>query len=176
MLVACVAMTAGLAIVTASPAAAGNGFCGNAALKSRANGMYLSAELGYGGNLYGALRARSSSIGPWERFELCQRTEVIMGAPSYISTLQSLANGKFVSADWNLSGSQRGILRAGWATTAQGWEFFQIDAGNHPAKIFVTSGLVYASAEMGYPGDLYGVVRARAANVGLWEQYDVVAA
>jgi hypothetical protein len=33
-----------------------------------ANGLWVSAELGYSGSEYGMLRARAGSIGPWELF------------------------------------------------------------------------------------------------------------
>ncbi|MEV6205671.1 hypothetical protein [Kitasatospora sp. NPDC051914] len=41
---------------------------GNFALRSWANGRYVSAELGYPGDRHALLRARATSIGPWETF------------------------------------------------------------------------------------------------------------
>ncbi|WP_371785072.1 fascin domain-containing protein [Streptosporangium subroseum] len=45
---------------------------GTYALRSKANGMYVTTELGYAypGNDRGMLRARSTTIGPWEQFQL----------------------------------------------------------------------------------------------------------
>ncbi|WP_424887005.1 hypothetical protein [Streptomyces sp. XH2] len=37
-------------------------------ITSRANGRLVSAELGYGGDTYGMLRARATAVGPWELF------------------------------------------------------------------------------------------------------------
>jgi hypothetical protein len=37
-------------------------------IASRANGRYVSAELGYGGSYYATLRARATALGPWESF------------------------------------------------------------------------------------------------------------
>src|SRR5260370_38014898 len=38
---------------------------------SAANARWVSAELGYTGGNYAMLRARATSIGPWERYALC---------------------------------------------------------------------------------------------------------
>jgi hypothetical protein len=40
------------------------------ALQSVANGRYVSAELSWGGDRNGLLRARATAIGPWERYNL----------------------------------------------------------------------------------------------------------
>ena len=37
-------------------------------IQSDANNLYVSAELGYTGGNYGMLRARATSIGPWEQY------------------------------------------------------------------------------------------------------------
>ncbi len=41
---------------------------GSVVITSRANGRLVSAELGYGGDTYGMLRARATAVGPWELF------------------------------------------------------------------------------------------------------------
>ncbi|MEU8247231.1 hypothetical protein [Nonomuraea sp. NPDC048916] len=40
------------------------------AFYSQANSKFVSAEFGYGGSLYGMLRARPTNVGPWELFYL----------------------------------------------------------------------------------------------------------
>src|SRR5439155_15376700 len=40
----------------------------NCNIRSKASGKYVSAELAYPGALRGALRARSTTIGPWDEF------------------------------------------------------------------------------------------------------------
>jgi hypothetical protein len=69
------------------------------AIRSRANGKWVSAELQYTGALYGMLRARASSIGPWETFN---------GGLG----LRNKANWKFVSAELQYTGLRYGMLRA----------------------------------------------------------------
>jgi hypothetical protein len=41
-----------------------------ATFRSRANGRYVSAELGYGGGSNATLRARAGGVGPWEQFNI----------------------------------------------------------------------------------------------------------
>lgn len=42
---------------------------GTIALRSCANGRFVSTELGYSGSSYGMLRARATAIGPWEEYK-----------------------------------------------------------------------------------------------------------
>jgi hypothetical protein len=61
----------GIVGVAAAPAHALS--CHDGWLRSDANHKYVSVELGYGTTspYRGMLRARASSVGPWERFEFC---------------------------------------------------------------------------------------------------------
>lgn len=73
------------------------------------NGLYVSAELGYSGNLNGMLRARASSIGPWEQFSLFYG-----GGDAHGSYSLRAANGLWVSAEVGYATSDPlyGMLRA----------------------------------------------------------------
>jgi hypothetical protein len=59
-------MAAETAMFSTTPAHASDN-CSEVSIKA-ANGLYVSAEIGYTGSYYGMLRARATSIGPWEIF------------------------------------------------------------------------------------------------------------
>jgi hypothetical protein len=130
-----------------------------------ANGKYVSAELGYGGSLYGMLRARASSPGPWETFTICSD-----GTAEWI---RSQANGRYVSAELGRTGVDKGMLRAR-ATAVGPWERFEIGRfGNYRTLKSVHNGR-YVSAELGYGGVRAGMLRARATSVGPWEKFVLI--
>jgi hypothetical protein len=171
-----VAVLLGLTGALVAPVAANAAYCGNVALKSKANGLYVSAELGYSGDRNGMLRARAGSVGPWERFELCHNVIIPGGVPfGVISTLRSLANGKYVSVEHGYSDNWNNMLRAR-ADSVGSWEALDIDSGNDPARIRDWYDFKIASAELNMPGPWTGMLRARADTVGPWEQWQVVAA
>ncbi len=133
-------------------------------IRSAASGQYVSAELGYGGDQYGMLRARAGAIGPWEQFNLCRNSATSTYA------IRSAASGQYVSAELGYGGDQYGMLRAR-AGAIGPWEQFTFEpAGNGYAIRSAASGL-YVSAELGYGGDQYGMLRARAGAIGPWEQF-----
>jgi hypothetical protein len=90
-------------------------------LRSDANHKYVSVELGYGTTspYRGMLRARASSVGPWERFEFCWR---VQNNPGYLA-IRSLTNGKWVAAELGRTGKDYGMLRAR-STSIGSWETF----------------------------------------------------
>jgi hypothetical protein len=69
------------------------------AIRSLANGRWVSAELGYGGGKYAMLRARATSIGPWETFNAGYG-------------LRNIKNWRWVTAELGYTGSYYGMLRA----------------------------------------------------------------
>ena len=83
---------------------------GNLAIRSLANGKWVSAELGRTGNDYAMLRARASSIGPWETF-------------NGLSGLRNSTNWKWVTAELGQTGSRDAMLRAR-ANSYGPWEHF----------------------------------------------------
>ena len=82
----------------------------NLSIRSLANGKWVSAELNYTGALYGMLRARADSIGPWESF---------YGG----NEIQSRVTWKWVSAELQYTGIRYGMLRAR-ANSPGPWENF----------------------------------------------------
>jgi len=82
---------------------------GHWAIRSNANGLFVSAELGYSGNDAGLLRARTpfTSLGPWEVFDIITNSDGT-------HTLQStpLGNQEYVSIELGYSGPHYGELRA----------------------------------------------------------------
>jgi hypothetical protein len=76
-----------------------NGNDANLAIRSLANGRWVSAELGYGGGRYAMLRARATRIGPWETFN---------GALG----LRNNTNWRWVTAELGYGGGLYGMLRA----------------------------------------------------------------
>ena len=80
--------------------------------------MYVSAELAYGGDRFGELRARASAQGPWEQW-------TVVPLNSTDVALRSDANGKYVSAELHYPGDRYGTLRAR-ADAIGPWEIFRI--------------------------------------------------
>jgi len=141
--------------------------CKNRTIQSLANGKYVSAELGWSGDNYGMLRARSSKVGPWEKFRFCYN--------GYNYTIQSLANGKFVSAEFGWSGASRGMLRAR-APRAATWERFYINScgtGCTSIQNLAIPSRRHVSAELGNKGNRSGMLRARNEGVGPWERFRI---
>jgi hypothetical protein len=100
----------------ASPASADQ-ICSNKAIASRASGLYVSAELSWTGDNYGILRARASSVGPWEQFRFASD-------PTWSgSHFNSLANGRYVSTEIGWTGNSYAILRAR-AVSVGPWEIY----------------------------------------------------
>lgn len=85
------------------------------AIRSVANGRHVSAEISWTGNRYGLLRARATTIGPWEQFRIPNS--------GLIKTIYSLANNRYVTAELSWTGDAYASLRAR-ATSAGTWEHF----------------------------------------------------
>lgn len=90
--------------------------CSLIAFQSTANSRYVSAELGYTGGNYAMLRARATSIGPWEKFDI--------NCFVATCTIKSLANGLYVSAELDYTGGNYAMLRAR-ASSPGPWETFR---------------------------------------------------
>jgi hypothetical protein len=141
-------------------------------LVSNANADYVSAELGYTGASYGMLRARATTIGPWEKFDFCY------DATQGWWAISSDANGLYVTAQFGYAGASFGELTASSSSIGpyQKWLLSCIPGSPVGPQIeFVTiraqTNLNYVSAEIGYTGASYGMLRARAATAGPWEEY-----
>jgi hypothetical protein len=135
-------------------------------IMSYANGLYVSAEVGWAGARNGILRARASVIGPWELFRECWYVNT---AGKYVFSLQSQANSKWVSIEYNYTGNLYEVLRARAATAGE-WEHFYMGVPQnwHMDLQAVHLGR-YVSVELGNTGDDYAILRARATAFGPWE-------
>jgi hypothetical protein len=145
-----------------SPMTGQVGYCYDGWLQSVANGKYVAAELNYTGAGYAELRARSSSVGPWERFEFCFGIGGVLAAVA----IRSLANGNWVSAELQYTGALYGMLRAR-ADRVGPWETFAAINGGLRNQ----TNLKFVSAELQYTGLRYGMLRARANSRGPWEEF-----
>jgi hypothetical protein len=152
------------AIAAEAGAASVAGCYSNRWISSDANGLYVSAELGYTGNNYAMLRARGTAVGSWELFRVCFN--------GGYDTIQSQANWKYVTAELGYSGGSYGMLRAR-ATTVGAREKFVVncDASGFVCRIISAANGLYTSAELGYTGGNYGMLRARAEEIGPWERF-----
>lgn len=138
--------------------------CLHVAFRSKANNRYVSAEFGWGGDDFGMLRARATSVGPWERFWLCAADQ------SY--TIRADV-GHYVSAELGWGGDRYGMLRAR-AGMAGPWEVFDFWFSSPQENHWAISSKVggrWVSAELGWGGDQYGMMRARGTDLGPWELF-----
>jgi hypothetical protein len=132
--------------------------------RSIANGLYVSAELGYTGSNYGMLRARASTVGSWEKFSQYHYNDTQVG-------FYSTANFYWVSAELGYTGSNYAMLRAR-ASTRGPWEDYNvIENADGTVSLQSNANLLYVSAELGYTGSNYAMLRARASSIGPWEKF-----
>lgn len=138
------------------------GSCGigsSIALRSHANGKYVTAVLDSGNT---PLLARADQMLGWEQY-------TIVDAGGGWVALQSNANGLYVSADLNAGGA----LEAGWATTIQGWEKFQfVSNGDGWYGIHSYATGLYASANLDQGQT--PLQAAWATTIQLWEEFQCV--
>jgi len=132
----------------------------NVVIQSAANGNYSSTELGFSGGDHAMLRARSSTIGPWELYTLC--------TDGTVSWFTSQANNRVVAAELGYSGGDYAMLRAR-STSVGIWERFIIEDLGGAVAIKSSANNRYVAAELGYSGSSYGELRARSASIGPWE-------
>jgi hypothetical protein len=141
-------------------------------LNATANADYVSAELGYTGADYGMLRARSKTVGPWEKFDFCYDSTQGWWA------ISSDANGRYVTAQFGYTGASFGELTASSTIIGPDQKFVLSCIPGPPVGppielvlIQAQTNLNYVSAEIGYTGADYGMLRARATTAGPWEEY-----
>jgi hypothetical protein len=128
-------------------------------IKSVANGKYVSAEIGWEGGDYGALRARAVAPGKWEKFIVCR------DADTGVTKFRAQANNQFVSAELDYAGVRYGMLRA-QAEKAAGWErYYTNSPPGGQFSFYARDTRRWVSAEVTFRGDLQGVLRARATSV-----------
>jgi hypothetical protein len=135
---------------------------------SSANGLYISAEIGMSGNWWGMLRARATSVGPWERFQFC---EYESGIYAGVWSIWSNAAERWVTAEFGYTGGEYGMLRAR-ATGIGSWERYRF--ATYPGVPFgIQSNYngLWVSAELGNPEPTYAMLRARSGTRGAWENF-----
>lgn len=131
-------------------------------LLAEANDLGVTAELSWTGDSYGQMRARATSIGPWEWFRLV----CVSGNDVY--AIRSVQSGRYVSAEISWTGDRKGLLRAR-ATSIGPWERFRIPntSSGGGVTIFSLANNRYVTTEIGRSNEL----RARASVAGAWERY-----
>jgi hypothetical protein len=165
-------LTAVLGGVVALPTAATAApLCSNKAIVSYVNTAsprVVTVETTWAGSDYAKLRARKTSVGTNEKFQLCWYT-----AAGYY-TVKALANNRYVTAETGYSGDWKGVLRAS-STTVGIKQQFRITAGAGGSSEFskmesVANGR-YVSCEMTWVGDIKGILRARNTVAGAYERF-----
>ncbi|NEB91339.1 endonuclease/exonuclease/phosphatase family protein [Streptomyces bauhiniae] len=98
----------------------------HAALRSEANGLYVSAEFHDADPHFGMLRARQDgSIGDWEQFQLVDLKDGWY-ALRYNFTEGGTSRDYYVTTEVNSTGSDENLLRARTTTTPGSWERFKL--------------------------------------------------
>jgi hypothetical protein len=128
----------------------------------------VTVETTWAGADYAKLRARKTSVGTNEKFQLCWYT-----SDGYY-TLKSLANSRFVTAETGYGGDWKGVLRAS-STTVGTKQKFRITgtvggSANFSKMESVANGR-YVSCEATWGGDIKGILRARNVSGGTYERF-----
>lgn len=90
------------------------------AIKSLANNRYVAVEKNFTGQAQNTLRARSTTAGGWERFEVYHNEDLNLYA------LRSTLNNLFVAMENSYTGSLQYTLRARSADVTGSWEQFDL--------------------------------------------------
>jgi hypothetical protein len=136
----------------------------NVFIVANANGLAVSAELGFIPPFAGELRARAGAIGPWELFTVCQDDVTL------IVFLVSQANGLAVTADLGFGDPFTGLLSAR-AGAIGAWEQFVLVAAPPGVAIVSLANGLAVSTELSFGAPHTGALRARAGAIGPWEIY-----
>jgi hypothetical protein len=162
-------------VVHAHPAAAASLPLDNRlySIRATATSRYVSAELGAPEGSYGVLRARATTVGAWERFRF---HESYSGPVDF--GFWPAENNRPVQTDIQARGAYQGTLQANGTFDAlsQGdpamvYDLVPIGSGDFAIRSHANNRFV--SAELGYTGANYGLLRARATTVGAWERFDI---
>jgi len=155
-------MSVGGVLVAAQPAHAAGG-CATVSFANADRDLVVSVELGHTGIHYAELRARSGSVGPWERFTMCWLTDRVF-------TLKSLANGKYVSNRENDAAPYQYLLTATADVVGEWEKFTAYDVPDYFEGFTGSSGL-FVSADFSYPGSYSGDLVANRGELGPWETF-----
>ncbi len=142
----------------------------NMAIRSLANGMFVSADLARDSNESGMLRASwAGTIGPWELFTVCFESTWWAG----IMSIYSQANGRYVSAEIGYGGPSYAMLRARHGGVGP-WERFILHNNFNTFSIQSEANGQFVAAEIGWSGRSHGMLRARNSFIGPWEKFEFV--
>jgi hypothetical protein len=141
-------------------------------------GRYATVDLGQSN----MLRAQGLYKQEWEEFKLCD-THTFPPIPPYVEgswglRLWSVAAHKFVTVALDNSGSSYAQLVAR-ADIAAEWEWLVLLPQRYGASVWSyaiksSANNLLVSAEFGYSGSRWGMLRARASQVAEWEYWQVV--
>jgi hypothetical protein len=150
------------------PSAAHAASCAHVSIQSMWSFKFVSVEIGNTGSFYAMLRARADTIGPWEKFYACYDD----GSHQY--TFRSEANNKYVEVNPNAGGNYLLMLSA---TADSGVpkpsRFIEVNGSSDVQSLKSDYTGSYVSAELGYTGGDYGMLRARAGVIGAWEGFQI---
>jgi hypothetical protein len=131
---------------------------------SRANGLYVSNEVSAPGAEKDMLRARATSVGPWEMFQFCGNA--VTGAVAIFAD----ANVAWVSTELGYTGAAYAMLRAR-SFSIGAWEQYSLAGVEGAFSIWSAANHLWVSAELGYSGGWSGMLRARSETIGPWESF-----
>jgi hypothetical protein len=143
------------------------------AFQSVWTGKWVATEKDYTGTNHGMLRANRSSIGNWEKFYLCHRADFGYDEFAFLAD----ANAQFVTAEFDYSGSNDGMMRAR-SSVVDVWQRFDLEQVFNPGyPNEVTYALrstwtgMYATTEVNYTGTRQGMMRVRPNSnyVDVWQ-------
>ncbi|OKI00627.1 hypothetical protein A6A06_16805 [Streptomyces sp. CB02923] len=135
------------------------------ALKSQANGAYVTVEAGGSGNQQGKLRADADGTGPLQQFTLHT------GDKGSTVSLRSDATGLFVSAEVKDAGSHSGMLRNRGAKIGAWEKFLLVPQPDGTFALKSKANDKYVSTEINGTGGDHALLRARSDRVGAWERF-----
>lgn len=163
-------MTAFLGLVTgARPAFAETVHpdgCGTVSLMNVYTSLYVSVELGTSTTWYEELRARATSVGPWEKFTMC------INDSTNVFTLQSQANGLYVTTEEWYDPPWQYMLQADSSTVGQQQQFVLYNV-NADYQWFTGSSGYLVSGDLNFSGNDRGVLIANRKSLGPWEEWVV---
>lgn len=140
------------------------------ALKSLANGKYVSVEMNDRGAYRWRMRARSDTVGSWERFTL--HTDHTAKTIS----IRSEVTGYFATAEFTDARGRNGMLRAGGGNLGSRQQF-EPSWSNPPAGAPAGSyEVTFKSVADGYTDQYWtaggdGTLRATASSPGTWGRF-----
>lgn len=141
---------------------------GNVSIQSNENHHFVSEEQGYTGANAHMLRARATSVGPWELYTECRDVN------TFLTDIVSQEDNLYVSEEQTYTGPNQYELRAR-ASSFGAWEtwYTAVNPCNGCNVLFVSGeNGNYVSEEQGYTGYNQFELRARASTAGPWESFN----